>query len=84
MLKYATVEVFNYIEEITCVHRKSLLDYAIYHKKLDKHSTYEEYIHLAACHCIIHSNFHTPDTHFENVDFEIDYKPNVLKKIVEN
>ena len=83
ILKYAAVEVFNCIEEIIYVQCNSLLDYAIYHKNIDKHSTYEEYIHLVACQCLIHSNFRDPNTHFETVDLEMDYKPNVLKKIIE-
>lgn len=84
MLKYAVVDVFNCAEEIIRKYRRSVLDYAIHHRELGKHSTYEEYVHLVACHCLVHSNFHAPNLDFPLVDFctvEQAYKPSILEGI---
>lgn len=60
MLKYAMIDVFICAEEIIKVHGRSLLDYCIFHQELEKDKTYEQYIHLVACHCLVHSNFLAP------------------------
>ncbi|PNH06379.1 hypothetical protein TSOC_007257 [Tetrabaena socialis] len=81
ILKYAVVEVFRCAEEIICQNRRSVVDYAIMHREQGKQSTYEEYIHLVACHCLVHSNFHAPNVVFPPVDFctvEQDYMPGAL------
>ena len=81
VLKYAAVDVFTCVEQIVQRHRRSVLDYAIMHRERNKHTTYEEYIHLVACHCLVHSNFHAPNVDFALVDFcttEQDFNSAVL------
>ena len=87
ILKYGTVDVFICAEQIIQAHRRSVLDYAIYHREVGKHSTYEEYIHLMACHCLVHSNFHAPSVVFKVVDFcaeEQDYNETTLLNTVKS
>ena len=84
MLKYATVNVFECADQIMLQNRRCILDYAIFHRERGKQTTYEEYIHLVACHCIVHSNFHAPNITFPLVDFcgdEQQYNESVLKDI---
>jgi hypothetical protein len=69
MLKYATVNVFECAEQIIAQKRRCILDYATAHRELGKQTTYEEYIHLVACHCIVRANFHVPGIQFPMVDF---------------
>jgi hypothetical protein len=87
ILKYGTVDVFTCAEQIIQTHRRSVLDYAIFHRELNRHSTYEEYIHLMACHCLVHSNFHAPNVSFKLVDFcteEHEYNPALLGTVNSN
>jgi hypothetical protein len=84
IIKYAVRDVFICAEEIIKQHRRSVLDYAIFHRELGRQSTYEEYIHLVACHCLVHSNFHAPSVNFPQVDFcnvEQDYNAALLADI---
>ena len=69
ILKYGTVDVFTCAEQIIQAHRRSVLDYAILHTDLNKQSTYEEYIHLVACQCLVQSNFRTPNAVVKPVAF---------------
>ena len=69
ILKYATVSVFICTDQILGQHRRSVLDYAIFHRELGKQATFEEYIHLVACHCLVHSNFHAPNVSYPLVDY---------------
>ena len=69
IIKCATVEVSVCAEEIITKYRRSLLDYAIHHRELGRLSTYEDYIHLVACHCLVHSEFLAPNVKFPAVDF---------------
>ena len=69
ILKYATIEVFQCAEEIIQTYKRSLLDYCIYHREHPQFDTYEKYIHLMACHCLVHSNFFAPGISFNPVAF---------------
>ena len=69
LLSYATVEVFICAEQIIQSHRRSLLDYCIFHRELALCETYEHYIHLIACHCLVHSNYLAPGTKYPPVEF---------------
>jgi hypothetical protein len=69
MLKYATVNVFQCVEQIMMQNRRCILDYAIVQYEHMKQTTYEEYIHLVACQCLLQSNFHAPNITFPIVDF---------------
>lgn len=69
ILKYATVSVFICTDQILGQHRRSVLDYAIFHRELGKQATFEEYIHLVACHCFVDSNFHAPNISYPLVDY---------------
>ena len=69
ILKYATVSVFICTDQILGQHHRSVLDYAIFHRELGKQATFEEYIHLVACHCLVHSNFHAPNISYPLVDY---------------
>ena len=85
MLKYATVNVFECAEQIMMQNRRCILDYAIVNLERGKQTTYGEYIHLVACHCLVHSSFHAPNVTFPLVDFcddEQQFNESVLKGIV--
>ena len=69
IIKYGTNDVFVCAEQIILNYRRSLLDYCIYHREIGKCDTYESYIHLVACHCLVHCNFHAPDVKFDIVEF---------------
>jgi len=69
MLKYATVQVFECVEEIIKRHQRSLLDYCMYHRKQGYYDTYEQYIHFMACHCLVQSHFLAPGITFEPVEY---------------
>ena len=84
ILKYACVDVFICAEEIIVSHRRSLLDYCIYHREREIADTYERYIHLVACHCLVQSNYLAPTTKFPEVEFfctEPEYDNKKLTKI---
>lgn len=84
ILKYAAVNVFQCAEQIITRSRRCVLDYAIFHRELGKQATYEEYIHLVACHCLVHSNFHAPNIQFPAVDFcseEQQFNESILRDI---
>jgi hypothetical protein len=85
MLKYATVEVMKCVDEIITQQGYCLRDYAFFHKEVDKYSTYEEYIHLVACHCIIDSNFFSSRIPYPPIYFctvEQPYNSTVLESIM--
>ena len=50
-------------------HRRCVLDYAIFHCERGKQATFEEYIHLVACHCLVNSNFFAPNMSYPLVDY---------------
>lgn len=84
IFKYACAQVFTCVEEIVTKHYRYILDYVAAHIQLDKQSTYEEYIHLMACKCIMYTNFHAPAMPFSLVDFcakKQDYNPDILDGI---
>jgi hypothetical protein len=84
MLKYATVNVFECAEQIMMQNRRCILDYAIVNLERGKQTTYEEYIHLVACHCLVHCLVHCPNVTFPLVDFcddEQQFNESVLKGI---
>jgi hypothetical protein len=86
MIKYAVAEVFACADEIITTQR-GLLDYAARHRELGKCSTYEEFIHLAACRCLVDANFRTLDASLhgpvEFCDEGRAYRPGILKTFVE-
>lgn len=69
ILKYVCVDVFECAEEIIRSHRHSLIDYSLYHCERAMVNTYEQEIHLAACHCLIDSKYIPPGTKFPEVEF---------------
>ena len=71
ILVYAAIDVFVCAEEIILTHRRSLLDYCIYHREKNQCDTYENYIHLVACHCLVHSNYFSPGIHYVPVEFVV-------------
>ncbi|GLC50420.1 hypothetical protein PLESTB_000377500 [Pleodorina starrii] len=75
IIKYATMEVFVCVEQIIRKYRRSVLEYAMYHRERGKHDTYEQYIHLVACHCLTHANFLAPSVDYPLVDFYDDEQP---------
>lgn len=69
LIKYATYQVIVCAEQMIIEYRRSLLDYCIFHREIGKCSTYTSYIHLVACHCLVHCNFHAPGVVFGTVEF---------------
>ena len=85
MLKYATVEVLKCVDEIISQNGSCLRDYAFFHKDIKKYSTYEEYIHLVACHCIIDSNFLSSRVPYSQISFctvKQPYNSTILEEVV--
>ena len=85
VLKYACYEVFLCAEEIINTHRRSLLDYCIYFREKNSQiDTYEMYIHLVACHCLVHCNFFAPTTKFSAIEFRDvprEYMDSIMKAV---
>ncbi|EFJ39150.1 hypothetical protein VOLCADRAFT_94953 [Volvox carteri f. nagariensis] len=75
IIKYATMEVLVCAEEIIRKYRRSVLEYAIYHREHGKHDTFKQYIHLVACHCLTHTNFLAPNVDYPQVSFYHDEQP---------
>lgn len=51
-------DVFKYVDMLLNEHQKHILDYSVwYREKYPNPTTYEEYIQLVGCHCIVHSQF---------------------------
>ena len=71
ILIYAAMEVFLCAENIIMTQRRAILDYCIFHREKNQDSNYEEYIHLVACLCLVHSNFLASDTIFDLVGFAL-------------
>ena len=63
------IDVFLCAEDIIITHKRSLLDYCIFHRERGICNTYEEYIHLVACQCFVHSNFIAPGVTYIPVEF---------------
>jgi hypothetical protein len=87
MLKYSMLQVFICTEEIIIMHQRTLLDYAMYHRdRFGYPNTYEEYIHLVACQCLVDSSYFVPGIDFpvvEYVDTEQRYREDLLTRIDE-
>jgi hypothetical protein len=84
IVKYAIVDVFTCAEQIVSKNRNSVIDYAIFHRELGNQSTYEEYIHLMACICLIQSKYQPAGYDYPLVDFcteEQMYDEGVLERI---
>jgi hypothetical protein len=76
-----TDQKLNVIEEgirdiISCInmigvkYQRSILDYAVwYREKYPNDDTYESFITLYACHCIVHSDFMAPNITWEVIQF---------------
>ncbi|KAI8823724.1 uncharacterized protein EV422DRAFT_612237 [Fimicolochytrium jonesii] len=84
LLKYSTREVFICAETIARTYQRSVLDYAIYSRLPDisllYHRDYSEYrapvnyaqyIHLVACHALVHGNYLGPAVHPSVVEYAI-------------
>ena len=67
ILKYAVVNVFVCLEQIMQQYPNNTVEYAIFHTELNIDSTFEQYIHLMACQCIVQSNLNASN----NMDFKM-------------
>ncbi len=91
LLKYSAREVFICADMIACEHQRSVLDYAIYHRDYSEYRApidYAQYIHLVACHSLVHGNYLGPAVHPSVVEYAINepsYRgDSSLDKILEN
>jgi hypothetical protein len=70
ILRYSVREVFVCANQIICKYKRHLLPlYCLYHLRNDKHSTYEEYIHLVANQSLVDANFLNPGLVFPAVEY---------------
>jgi hypothetical protein len=54
----AARDVFKYLNVLLNNQRKQILDYAVWYRdRFPSPESYEEYIQLVTCHCIVHSQF---------------------------
>eukprot|EP00798_Chlamydomonas_sp_ICE-L_P027517 gene27517-biopygen12961 len=63
-------DVMACVDEIGTRHQRSVLDYAVWYR--EKHTcwdTYENYITMLACNCIVHTDFLAPGVTWELVTF---------------
>ena len=84
LLVYAMIDVFLCAEDIIITYKRSLLDYCIFHLERGICNTYEEYIDLVACHCLVHSNFIAPGITYIPVEFlkiEREYSIQQMEKV---
>jgi hypothetical protein len=51
-------DVFKYLDVLLISQQKQILDYSVWYRDRNPPpETYEEYIQLVTCHCIVHSQF---------------------------
>lgn len=64
-------DIFIYLDLILLQQPRSILDYAVWYreKHSDKLDTYEKYIQLVTCHCIVHSDFLAGNIRWEIIPF---------------
>ena len=63
LLKYSMREVFKCANQIAQAYQSSVLEYAIYHREYSSYkapANYAQYIHLVACHALVHANYLGP------------------------
>ena len=63
-------DVMACVDDIATRHQRSVLDYAVWYR--EKHAcwdTYEKYITMLACNCIVHAYFLAPGVTWELVTF---------------
>ena len=66
----ATKDVFKYVDTLLKTHQKQILDYSVWYRDRNfSIATYEEYIQLILCHCIVHSQFLAGNVQWEVVPF---------------
>jgi Rad3-related DNA helicase len=66
----ACMDIMTCLNKILIVHKKEVLDYAVWYRENTKESdTYSKYITLCTCHSIVHSEFMTGDVTYELVEF---------------
>lgn len=65
-------DIFLYLDTILQQQPRSILDYAVWYreKHYDKLDTYEKYIQLVTCHCIVHSDFLAGNIHWKIIPFK--------------
>ena len=65
-------DIFIYLDTILQQQPRSILDYAVWYreKHSDKLDTYEKYIQLVTCHCIVHSDFLAGNIRWETIQFK--------------
>ena len=87
LLIYSLGDIFTCINQIISSHPGNVADYCKYFLNIDDDTTYEKYIHLVACYCLLHSDFIVPGSKYEPVDFiesEQNYDDTFLSKIKNN
>ncbi|CAM9998072.1 unnamed protein product, partial [Ectocarpus fasciculatus] len=56
--------------QIGTVHQRSMLEYAVWYRELHVNpATYEQFITLMTCHCIVHNDFMAPNVLWTVVEF---------------
>jgi len=85
LIKYAMIDVFTCAENIIREYKRSIIDYCVYHRENDGNiNTYERYIHIVACHCLIDANFLSPSYIYPAVSFvnvECEFEQSYFRKI---
>ncbi|KAJ3299507.1 hypothetical protein HK104_008696 [Borealophlyctis nickersoniae] len=59
----AIKDSFRYLDALLTVQQKAIIDYSCWYRERNGNtlSTYEEYIQLVTCHCIVHGEFLAPN-----------------------
>lgn len=70
----ATQDVFSHIDKLLETQQRMILDYCVWYREKYSNATdsYEQYIQLVACHCVVHSEFLAGNMPWVVVPFEID------------
>lgn len=63
-------DVMSCLNCIVSVHQRSVLDYAVWYcEHFPAHDSYESYITLVTCNCIVHTHFLAPNVTWQIVKF---------------
>ena len=70
MFVQAVCDIMAHMDRIWRKYKRSVLDYAVFFRERHQAAdTYEEYMSLVTCHCIVHADFLSPDVAWEVVPF---------------
>ena len=69
LIEKAAKDVISCINLIGNTHQRAIIDYCVWYRENHDEDTYEKAITKLASHCVVHSDFMTPNVQWQLVEF---------------